>query len=60
MKNTPAETTLVNQDSSGDDITTIRIKKRVRDELSKLGSYNETMSDIIERCIETYKKFNKK
>jgi predicted CopG family antitoxin len=54
MKNT-TEIAMV----SSDEITTIRIKKHVRDELSRLGSYNETMSDIIAKCIEAYKKVNK-
>jgi hypothetical protein len=55
MKNT-TEIAMV----TSDEITTIRIKKQVREELSKLGSYNETMSDIIARLIDFYKKSAKK
>ena len=39
-----------------DDVTTIKVSKRTRDELAKLGNKNETYEDIIKKLIHCYKK----
>jgi hypothetical protein len=35
--------------------TNIRIREETREELRKLGTYNESMDDIVLKCIEAYK-----
>lgn len=37
----------------------IRVKDETHKELSNLGSYGETMDDIIKRLIENWKKLDK-
>ena len=37
----------------------IKVKDETHKELSKLGSYGDTMDDIISKCIQAYKKANK-
>ena len=37
-------------------VTTIKVSKRTRDELARLGNKNETYEDIIKRLIHSYKK----
>jgi hypothetical protein len=34
----------------------IKVKDETHKELSKLGSYGDTMDDIINKCIQAYKK----
>ncbi|MEM3816057.1 MAG: hypothetical protein QW341_04345 [Candidatus Bathyarchaeia archaeon] len=41
-------------------VTTIKITKRTRNELVKLGSKNETYEDIIRKLIHHYKKNRRK
>ncbi|MGA7898842.1 MAG: hypothetical protein WCA39_08280 [Nitrososphaeraceae archaeon] len=37
----------------------IKVKDETYDELTSLGKKNETYDDIIQKCIEAYKKVNK-
>ena len=37
-------------------VTTIKVSKRTRDELARLGNKNETYEDIIKKLIYSYKK----
>lgn len=37
----------------------IKVKDETHKELSKLGNYGDTMDDIINKCIQAYKKLNK-
>jgi len=37
----------------------LKVKDETHKELSKLGKYGDTMDDIINRCIQAYKKLNK-
>ena len=37
----------------------IKVKDETYDELTSLGKKNETYYDIIQKCIEAYKKVNK-
>jgi hypothetical protein len=37
----------------------IKVKDETHKELAKLGSYGDTMDDIINKCIHAYKKLNK-
>jgi len=39
---------------------TVSISDETHKELVKLGVYGETIDDIIKKCIEAYKKLNKK
>jgi predicted CopG family antitoxin len=39
---------------------TVSISEETHYELTKLGVYGETLDDIIRKCIEAYKKQNKK
>lgn len=39
---------------------TVSISEETHAELTKLGVYGETIDDIIRKCIEAYKKLNKK
>ena len=39
---------------------TVSISDETHKELVKLGVYGETIDDIIRKCIEAYKKVNKK
>ncbi len=39
---------------------TVSISEETHSELTKLGVYGETIDDIIRKCIEAYKKQNKK
>jgi predicted CopG family antitoxin len=39
---------------------TVSISEETHTELTKLGVYGETIDDIIRKCIEAYKKANKK
>ena len=39
---------------------TVSISDETHKELTKLGVYGETIDDIIKKCIEAYKKMNKK
>jgi predicted CopG family antitoxin len=39
---------------------TVSISEETHSELTKLGVYGETLDDIIRKCIEAYKKQNKK
>jgi hypothetical protein len=41
------------------DMKMIRVKDETHKELSKLGSYGETMDDIINRLIDNWKKLHK-
>jgi len=41
---------------SEDKMTTIRVRKETHTRLTKLGSYNETMTEIIEKCIAAYER----
>lgn len=34
----------------------IKVKDETHKELSKLGTYGDTMDDIINKCIQAYKK----
>ena len=34
----------------------IKVKDETHKELSKLGNYGDTMDDIINKCIQAYKK----
>ena len=38
--------------------TNIRIHEETREELRKLGTYNESMDDIVLKCINAYNKLN--
>lgn len=38
------------------DITTIKVKKKTREQLAELGTKKETYDDIIQRLIQFYKK----
>ena len=38
----------------------VSISEETHSELTKLGVYGETIDDIIRKCIEAYKKQNKK
>jgi len=37
-------------------ITTVKLSKKTRDKLAKLGNKKETYEDIVERLIKFYKK----
>ncbi|MGC2596861.1 MAG: hypothetical protein WA395_01865 [Nitrososphaeraceae archaeon] len=37
----------------------IKVKDETYDELTSLGKKNETYDDIIQKCIQGYKKVNK-
>ena len=37
----------------------IKVKDETYDELTSLGKKNETYDDIIQKCIQAYKKVNK-
>ena len=39
---------------------TVSISEETHFELTKLGVYGETIDDIIKKCIDAYKKVNKK
>ena len=39
-----------------DELTTIPIKKGIRDRMKELGRMNETYSDFIERLLDVYEK----
>jgi len=39
---------------------TVSISEETHLELTKIGVYGETIDDIIRKCIEAYKKQNKK
>ena len=34
---------------------TIRVSDELHTELSNLGSYNESMDDIVRKCVKAYK-----
>jgi len=38
------------------EMKTLRVTDETHRELTKLGSYGETMDEIINRCIQAYKK----
>jgi hypothetical protein len=40
-------------------LKTIKVSDQNHKELGRLGAWNETMDDIIGKCIEAYKKVNK-
>jgi hypothetical protein len=40
--------------------TNIRIREDTREKLRRLGTYNESMDDIVMKCIDAYNKFNSK
>lgn len=37
-------------------VTTVKVMKRTRDRLAKIGSKNETYDDVINRLIEYFEK----
>ena len=37
-------------------MTTIRVRKATHTKLTKLGSYDETMTEIVEKCIAPYER----
>jgi hypothetical protein len=37
----------------------IKVKDETHRELAKLGNYGDTMDDIINKCIDAYKKIHK-
>ena len=39
---------------------TVSISEETHSELTKIGVYGETIDDIIKKCIDAYKKVNKK
>ena len=41
------------------ELKTLRVSDQTHKELVKLGSYNESMDDIIKKLLESYKKYNK-
>ena len=41
---------------TGEEITTIRIKKSTHSKLVEIGEYGDSMDDIINRLLESYKK----
>jgi hypothetical protein len=40
--------------------TNIRIREETREELRKLGTYNESMDDIVLKCVDAYKNMSSK
>jgi hypothetical protein len=46
----------MNQETVKDDITTIQVKKSVRERLGRLGRMDETYSDFIVRLLDVYEK----
>jgi hypothetical protein len=41
------------------DITTVKVQKKTRDRLTKLGNKSETFDDIINRLVNFYEKNGK-
>lgn len=39
-----------------DEYTTIQVRKNAREELAKLASYGDSMADIVDCLITSYKK----
>lgn len=37
----------------------VKLKDKTYEELKAMGKYGETMDDIIQRCVQAYKKVNK-
>ena len=42
-----------------EEMKTLRVSDQTHKELIKLGSYSESMDDIIKKLVESYKKVNK-
>lgn len=38
----------------------VKLNDDTHSELVKIGKYGETMDDIVKRCLEAYKKMQKK
>ena len=39
-----------------DEYTTIQVRKVAREELAKLASYGDSMADVVDRLVASYKK----
>jgi predicted CopG family antitoxin len=41
-------------------LKTIKVEESVHSDLQSVGAYGETMSDIIAKCVRSFKEKNKK